>query len=88
MIKMSPITYAGNARTPTLFVQGEQDYRAPIEEAEQMYFALKKLRVPAKFIRLPESSHGNWTPWRTVYSLYEEMKWWETYLQSRPSSDQ
>ena len=83
MIKLSPITYAGNVTTPTLFITGELDYRTPIEEAEQMYVALKKRRIPAKFIRLPDSSHGGWTPWRTMYSLYHKLKWWEKYLQKK-----
>ncbi|UCD25733.1 MAG: S9 family peptidase [Gemmatimonadota bacterium] len=80
MIELSPITYAGNVTTPTLFVHGEWDYRVPIEEAEQMYVALKKQRVPAKFIRYPESFHGGWTPWRQVHVYYSELKWWERYL--------
>ena len=80
MIELSPITYAGNVVTPTLFVHGELDYRVPIEEAEQMYVALKKRRVPAKFIRYPESYHGGWTPWRQVHVYYSELKWWERYL--------
>ena len=80
MIELSPITYAGNVTTPTLFVHGELDYRVPIEEAEQMYVALKKQRVPAKFIRYPESYHGGWSPWRQVHVYYSELKWWERYL--------
>jgi len=37
-------------------VHGEADRRVPIEEAERMYTALKKLHVPAKFIAIPETS--------------------------------
>ena len=50
---LSPITYAGNVKTPTLFVHGESDMRVPIEEGEQMYTALRKQHVAAKFIRYP-----------------------------------
>jgi dipeptidyl aminopeptidase/acylaminoacyl peptidase len=49
MIRQSPITHAAAVTTPTLFVGGEADLRVPIEQAEQMYVALKKRRVPAKF---------------------------------------
>ena len=42
---LSPITYAANVKTPTLFVHGESDMRVPIEEGEQMYTALKKQHV-------------------------------------------
>jgi len=80
MIKLSPITYAGNVKTPTLFIHGELDVRTPIEEAEQMYFSLKKVGTPAKFIRYPDSYHGGWTHYRNVHRYYNELKWWEKYL--------
>ena len=51
MLASSPITHAGNVKTPTLFVHGEADARVPIEQGEQMYRALAKQNVPAKFIR-------------------------------------
>jgi len=81
MRALSPITHAGNVKTPTLFVHGEADRRVPIEEAEQMYTALKKLRVPAKFIRYPGDFHGGWPPWDMVHRYYYEMEWWQKYLQ-------
>ena len=81
--KLSPITYAGNVTTPTLFVHGESDFRVPIEQGEQMYTALKKRRVPAKFVRYPDSYHGGWTPWNTVHRYYQELEWWAKYLKPK-----
>jgi dipeptidyl aminopeptidase/acylaminoacyl peptidase len=78
--KQSPITYAANFKTPTLFVNGESDARVPIEEAEQMYLALRKQRIPARMVRYPDTYHGGWSPWNTVHRYYEEMKWWARYL--------
>jgi dipeptidyl aminopeptidase/acylaminoacyl peptidase len=78
--KQSPITYVANVKTPTLFVDGESDARVPIEEAEQMYLALRKLHVPARMVRYPDTYHGGWTPWNTVHRYYEELKWWQRYL--------
>jgi dipeptidyl aminopeptidase/acylaminoacyl peptidase len=63
-----------------MFVHGESDLRVPIEQAEQMYTALKKRRIPAMFIRYPDSYHGGWTPWNTVHRFYQELKWWDSYL--------
>ena len=59
MIKQSPLTYAGNVKTPTLFVHGEVDQRVPYEEGEQMYFALKRRGVPAQDdpVRGPAARH-------------------------------
>jgi dipeptidyl aminopeptidase/acylaminoacyl peptidase len=80
LVRLSPITHVANVTTPTMFVHGESDLRVPIEQAEQMYTALKKRRVPAKFIRYPDSYHGGWTPWNTVHRFYQELKWWEKHL--------
>jgi dipeptidyl aminopeptidase/acylaminoacyl peptidase len=81
--ELSPITHAANATTPTMFVHGESDMRVPIEQGEQMYTALKKRRVPARFVRYPESYHGGWTPWNTLHRYCQELKWWELYLGPR-----
>jgi dipeptidyl aminopeptidase/acylaminoacyl peptidase len=78
--KQSPLTYITNAKTPTLFVHGESDLRVPIEEGEQMYVALRKNHVPARFVRFPESYHGGWAPWNMVYRYYEELQWWSRFL--------
>ncbi len=81
MRSLSPITYAANVKTPTMFLDGESDMRVPIEEAEQMYTALKKLKVPAKMIRYPGNYHGGWPAWDMVHRYYQELQWWREFLQ-------
>jgi len=81
--RQSPIQYVTNVKTPTLFVNGEADARVPIEEAEQMYVAIRKLRVPARMVRYPDTYHGGWTPWNTVHRYYEELKWMKRWLETR-----
>jgi dipeptidyl aminopeptidase/acylaminoacyl peptidase len=88
--RQSPIEYVANVKTPTLFLDGEADVRVPIAEAEQMYTALKKLRVAARMVRYADSYHGGWSPWNTVHRYYEELRWWQQYLggpSSRSSAD-
>ena len=80
MRALSPITHAANVKTPTLFVHGEADRRVPIEEAEQMYTALKKRHVAAKFIRYPGNYHGGWPPWDMVHRYHYEVEWWNEKL--------
>jgi dipeptidyl aminopeptidase/acylaminoacyl peptidase len=80
LLRQSPIFHAGRVRTPTLFVHGESDYRVPIEQAEQMYLALRKRRVPARFIRYPDTSHGGWSPWNMVHRHDQELRWWAEHL--------
>ena len=81
MRSLSPITYAANVKTPTLFVHGEADMRVPIEEDEQMYTALQKQHVPARFVRYPGNYHGGWPAWDMVHRYYQEVKWFGEFLQ-------
>ena len=80
--RQSPIYYAGNVTTPTLFIHGEADHRVPIEEAEQMYTALKKRDIDATFIRYPDMAHGGWTPWNMVHRYSHQLQWWAQYLRA------
>ncbi len=80
MIKQSPLTYAGQVKTPTLFVHGEVDQRVPYEEGEQMYFALKRRGIPAKMIQYQGQPHGIAGNWNNVHRMLNELQWWEKYL--------
>jgi len=82
MIHQSPLAYAGNVRTPTLFVHGEVDQRVPYEEGEQMYFALKRRGIPAKMIRYDGQPHGIAGHWNNVHRMLNELQWWNQYLKS------
>ena len=56
--RCSPITYAHRCTTPTLLVQGENDYRCPAEQSEQFYAVLKASGCVVEMLRLPKSPHG------------------------------
>ncbi|MCM3785148.1 S9 family peptidase [Neobacillus mesonae] len=55
--KHSPLAYVENVTTPLLILHGEEDLRCPIEQAEQLFIALKRLGKKTQFIRFPKSSH-------------------------------
>jgi dipeptidyl aminopeptidase/acylaminoacyl peptidase len=80
MIRQSPLTYADRVKTPTLFVHGEVDQRVPYEEAEQMYFALKRRGVPAKMIQYAGQPHGIGGHWNNVHRMLNELRWWNQFL--------
>jgi dipeptidyl aminopeptidase/acylaminoacyl peptidase len=42
--------------------------------------ALRKQRVPARFVRYPDTAHGGWTPWNTLHRYREELRFWDEYL--------
>jgi len=54
----SPLSLVGNMTTPTMLMTGEEDYRTPISETEQLYQALKLKGVDTVMVRVPGSSHG------------------------------
>lgn len=55
--KHSPLAYVEQVETPLLILHGEEDHRCPIEQAEQLFIALKRLGKKTQFIRFPKSSH-------------------------------
>ena len=83
LLRQSPLIYADQVQAATLFVHGEVDHRVPFEEGEQMYFALKKNGVPAKFILYADQSHGIRGHWNVVHRMINELDWWERYLRLR-----
>ncbi len=56
--KVSPLASAGKIRTPILVVQGQNDPRVPISEAEQMVAALKKNGMPVWYVVGTNEGHG------------------------------
>ncbi len=54
----SPIFFAKNFKTPTMVLTGEADLRTPMAESEELYFALKSMKVPAVLVRIPDEPHG------------------------------
>jgi dipeptidyl aminopeptidase/acylaminoacyl peptidase len=80
MIKQSPYFNAGGAKTPTLFVHGQVDYRVPLEDGIQLYTALKKQGVPTKLIIYEGMPHSISGHWNQVHRAMHELRWWETYL--------
>lgn len=55
--KHSPLAYVGDVSTPLLILHGEQDLRCPIEQAEQLYVALKRRKQTTRFVRFPGANH-------------------------------
>jgi len=57
LVDRSPLTYVTEIRTPLLILHAENDYRCPIEQAEQLFVALKVLDREATFVRYPDDTH-------------------------------
>jgi dipeptidyl aminopeptidase/acylaminoacyl peptidase len=46
-----------NIHTPLLILHSEEDLRCPIEQAEQLFVALKQMRREVRFVRFPTENH-------------------------------
>lgn len=57
MWERSPLKHAQHIETPMLICHSEHDLRCPMEQAEQLYLALKWLGKPAELLRHPRSNH-------------------------------
>ncbi|MDG2055553.1 MAG: S9 family peptidase [Phycisphaerales bacterium] len=83
----SPMKHIGNAKTPTMIIHSEGDLRCNIEQAEQVFSALKLLKVPTRFVRYPRStSHGMSRdgPMDLREHRLEQILWWfKRHLQKR-----
>ncbi|WP_223067307.1 alpha/beta hydrolase family protein [Paenibacillus caui] len=83
--KHSPLAYVRNVGTPLLILHGEEDLRCPIEQAEQLYTALKRLGKETQLVRFPGSSHDlsrSGRPILRVERLNRIAGWFNQYLES------
>lgn len=53
----SPLAFAHQVKTPTLVLHSENDFRCPIEQAEQYFMALLRNGTPAEMLRFPGEGH-------------------------------
>jgi dipeptidyl aminopeptidase/acylaminoacyl peptidase len=72
-----------NIRTPLLIIHGEQDLRCSIEQAEQLYAALKWMKREVQFVRFEGQSHGlsrGGHPKMRLERLRHIQSWFAMYL--------
>jgi dipeptidyl aminopeptidase/acylaminoacyl peptidase len=55
--KWSPDQYVKNFATPTLVVQGELDFRVPVNQGLELFTALQRRGVPSKLLYFPDEGH-------------------------------
>ncbi len=76
-----PLYQADRVRTPTLFIHGAKDYNVPVSGSEQMYRALKTLRVPTQLVIYPGEHHGIGRPSYARDLMQRFLDWYARYLQ-------
>ena len=81
----SPVAYAHEVKTPTLLIHSENDYRVPIEQAEQFFaFIRRSTDTPIKMLRYPREGHElsrSGEPKHRISRLQEMVNWFDKYCQ-------
>lgn len=79
----SPLKYAPQATTPTLFIHPREDYRCDMVESVQMYTALKSFDVETKLCIFRGENHDlgiSGKPTNRIKRLREILAWFNKYL--------
>lgn len=58
MLKIAPLSHSDKIRKPLFIIQGANDPRVPLSEAEQMRDTLKKAGVPVWYLVARDEGHG------------------------------
>ncbi|CAA9566395.1 MAG: Acylamino-acid-releasing enzyme [uncultured Thermomicrobiales bacterium] len=83
LLHYSPISHVADMKTPLLIIHNELDFRCPIEQAEQMFTALKYLERDVGFVRIPGESHDlsrSGTPSRRLARLHHLIGWFDARI--------
>ena len=86
MWEHSPMRYAGNVKTPTLFIHSDEDYRCPLAEGLQMYTSLAAQGVPTRLCLFHGENHElsrSGKPQHRVRRLTEITNWFEKYAREK-----
>ena len=82
-LRRSPLSLVGNVKTPTMLLTGEEDYRTPISESEQLYEALKLRKVDTALVRVPDASHALISrPSQLIAKVAHILAWFDKYRRS------
>jgi dipeptidyl aminopeptidase/acylaminoacyl peptidase len=78
----SPLKYAQNVKTPTLFIHSEEDYRCPLAEGMQMMQALAGNGVETRMVIFKGENHElsrSGKPQHRIRRLREITDWFEKH---------
>lgn len=79
----SPHRYAENISTPMLVVHGALDYRVPYGEGHALWFDLRRLGVPSRFLYFPDENHWVLKPQNSKRWHEEVFAWIDRFAKKR-----
>lgn len=64
--KFNPVNYVANWRVPMLVVQGEKDYRVPVDQSLSTFTALQRRGIPSQLLYFPDENHWVLKPQNSI----------------------
>ncbi len=80
MNKIAPVNNAHKITKPLFVIQGKNDPRVPLSEAEQMVRAVKKTGTPVWYLMAKDEGHGFAKKKNADFQFYATVKFMEEYL--------
>jgi dipeptidyl aminopeptidase/acylaminoacyl peptidase len=77
--RYSPHTFAGQFKTPTLVIHGQQDLRVPVNQGIELFNTLQSRGVPSKLLYFPDENHWVLKPQNSLYWYKTVREWLEQY---------
>jgi dipeptidyl aminopeptidase/acylaminoacyl peptidase len=84
--RQSPITHVRAIETPVLILHSEEDLRCPVEQADQLFVAMRLLGKRVEFVRFPGESHElsrSGAPKHRVQRFEVILEWFDRWLTPR-----
>jgi dipeptidyl aminopeptidase/acylaminoacyl peptidase len=78
--KWSPHKFVKNFKTPTLVVQGELDFRVPVNQGLELFTALQRRDIPSKLLYFPDEGHWVLKPQNSKLWHQTVLDWLDHYL--------
>ncbi len=83
--KWSPHRYAKNFKTPTLVVQGELDFRVPVDQGLQLFTVLQRKGIPSKLLYFPDEGHWVLKPQNARLWCQQVLDWLDQWVKGGAS---
>jgi dipeptidyl aminopeptidase/acylaminoacyl peptidase len=82
--KFSPSGFVQNFKTPTLVVQGELDFRVPVEQGMGMFTALQRKGVESRLLYFPDEGHWVNKPRNSQLWYHTVLDWIDAHSKGNP----
>ena len=85
--KWSPSSYVQSFKTPTLVVQGELDFRVPVEQGLGMFTALQRRGIESRLLYFPDEGHWVLKPRNSLLWYRTVLDWIDAHSKAQHHND-